>query len=938
MFMIGITVGRQEMAINKDKLQSMLHRVKHNFNVAAPGEEIPGELSPKSGINLPNKQTVITVGVVCLLLLYLDNTARWFSILFKASHQRNLLHSSIFFKKAALAALIPWQLKISFGDLAVTLLLSIIAVCFLFIKLKVPLTNTGVPSSTIAYGQKGDSRFTTLSELKAQYKEIPEKDQTFPGYGGFPISHYGNKYYIDDDTSHNIVVGTSRSGKGQTVILPMIDNLSRAEKQSSMVVNDPKKELYMASVDTLKKRGYDVYLLNLADPMNSMSYNPLTLATEKWQEGDIAAAETMINSISYAFYHKADAGVNSWVYEGAQSGSNANIAELIKMCLNPDKFADGKAHPERITLHNVADQIAQLVGVKFYEKIGPTIKEHMIFDDYFANLPQGSFGKQQYTVIQTSPENSRSSIYSSLVQGLQKFQLPQNAAMTSMNSIELRSIGFPKYIKFQISKELAARRIILRFRKPADQGTKQSKVLAEFPITVGAGGFVDYNFDVKLQDGDWVEICYRVDKAKVKHTVLQLGFNSSASKQNNHDVRVKKLFDELNITNIKFRYSDKPTAIFLSAPDYDQSNNAIISIFIQQLYSELARQCEHVAGNKTIYRVHFILDEFGNMLPITDMDSMMTVSAGRNILFTEALQSYQQLYGKYGRDKGETIKENGQNQKLIKTNDNKTNEDFSKAAGQQTVEANSVSNSNGERSSTSTSRHAEAAPLITASRLSQMLAGEDFNLRSVHRFDKWGNRVRPYPIFNHGKTRMPFAHTFLTEFDPQIDPNLVRVECLHKDLDLNSLNINYVDFLRGTASPAAVEAYENSIAPKEVKCDNDDDIVRHVLEKINDEAGKIAKKKGKTKMDDIENDEKVLENVVDEPLTPEQEDKRSNSGFALLLEDYRGNGVDFDLANKILAYFDSGDTRKVKTCLNSIGDDDIRVKLDKLFTKEIEEA
>lgn len=87
---------------------------------------------------------------------------------------------------------------------------------------------------------KGSSRFTTLDEMKQQYKAVPEKKETYKGSGGVPISRYKNKIFVDDSPVNNLWVGTTRSGKGEVGMFPMIDVYSRAEKQASMVLNDPK--------------------------------------------------------------------------------------------------------------------------------------------------------------------------------------------------------------------------------------------------------------------------------------------------------------------------------------------------------------------------------------------------------------------------------------------------------------------------------------------------------------------------------------------------------------------------------------------------------------------------------------------------------------------------------------------------------------------------
>ena len=77
----------------------------------------------------------------------------------------------------------------------------------------------------MAYGQKGDSRLTTQAEIEKQFKKIPDHGKSFPGYGGIPVSHYKGNYYIDTATNHTIVIGTSRSGKGQTLVNPLISRI-----------------------------------------------------------------------------------------------------------------------------------------------------------------------------------------------------------------------------------------------------------------------------------------------------------------------------------------------------------------------------------------------------------------------------------------------------------------------------------------------------------------------------------------------------------------------------------------------------------------------------------------------------------------------------------------------------------------------------------------
>nr|WP_018768252.1 type IV secretory system conjugative DNA transfer family protein [Bacillus sp. 105MF] len=123
--------------------------------------------------------------------------------------------------------------------------------------------------------QKDSSRFATLDEVKRQYRAIPEKTERYEGKGGVVISRYdeislksilqqakkvmeakgmekwqeiknlkdsakAGRLLIDDGAVSNLIIGTTRSGKGETYVFPTIDAYSRAEIQPSLIVNDPK--------------------------------------------------------------------------------------------------------------------------------------------------------------------------------------------------------------------------------------------------------------------------------------------------------------------------------------------------------------------------------------------------------------------------------------------------------------------------------------------------------------------------------------------------------------------------------------------------------------------------------------------------------------------------------------------------------------------------
>src|SRR5699024_9433150 len=156
----------------------------------------------------------------------------------------------------------------------------------------------------------------------------------------------------------------------------------------------------------------------------------------------------------------------------------------------------------------------------------------------------------------------------------------------------------------------------------------------------------------------------------------------------------------------------------------------------------------------TFRRVQYILDEFGNMPPIDDMDQVMTVCLGRNILFNIVLQSFTQLDNKYG-ESASTIKENCQNLIYIMSNNKDTIEEVSQRAGEKTDVSLSSSQQHSDPNH-SVSKSAEAIRLITPTRLSQFLEGEQLIVRPLKRQDLERKKVRPFPIFNTKETVMPY--------------------------------------------------------------------------------------------------------------------------------------------------------------------------------------
>ncbi len=70
-----------------------------------------------------------------------------------------------------------------------------------------------------------------------------------------------------------LVIGGTGSGKSSVVLIPSLYTM-----QSSFIVHDPSGELFSKSSGYLKEQGYQIKLLNFANPEVSSGYNPLARA------------------------------------------------------------------------------------------------------------------------------------------------------------------------------------------------------------------------------------------------------------------------------------------------------------------------------------------------------------------------------------------------------------------------------------------------------------------------------------------------------------------------------------------------------------------------------------------------------------------------------------------------------------------------------------
>ncbi len=155
-------------------------------------------------------------------------------------------------------------------------------------------------------------------------------------YAGVPLISDGNELWVDDGSYHTLVIGATGSGKTQDTILPTIKVL--AKKGESVVVTDPKGEIYEKAGGLLKKNGYNIILLNFRNPQNGNSWNPLELPYRLYKNGNQDKAIELLDDLALNILYDETSANNDPFWEKTAADYFSGIALAMFEDTTEDKI------------------------------------------------------------------------------------------------------------------------------------------------------------------------------------------------------------------------------------------------------------------------------------------------------------------------------------------------------------------------------------------------------------------------------------------------------------------------------------------------------------------------------------------------------------------------------------------------------------------------
>ena len=269
------------------------------------------------------------------------------------------------------------------------------------------------------------SKWATREEM--QKKTVAINLETGVEKSGLPTM-YDDKYlYIDANETHNLLIGSTGSGKTQAVILPLLKLAMFAGE--SIVINDPKGEIYARTAHKLEDEGYKNIVIDLEDSRIGNNWNPLSLAYKQYNENNPDKATELIEDLGY--YLIAD----TQRQESDPFWTNSTINYFTGLVL----YLFKNAREEEINLSSVAHLANSLLSKEASEKfLNKLEKDSVIFMKVAGTLQ--------------APPETRGSIISVFNQKIERYLSKENLAnMLSTSDFDISKISIEKTAIFIVS-------------------------------------------------------------------------------------------------------------------------------------------------------------------------------------------------------------------------------------------------------------------------------------------------------------------------------------------------------------------------------------------------------------------------------------------------------------------------------------------------------
>lgn len=246
--------------------------------------------------------------------------------------------------------------------------------------------------------------------------------------GGVPLYYYMDNIYVDANDSHTLVIGATGSKKTRLVVLPTCLILAKA--QESVIVTDPKAEIYNRTAETFQKLGYKIEVLNFRDPSVGNCWNPFSIPCRFYKEDKKDKAYEFLNDI----------------------GTNLFLSQIKQ----DDPFWDNSAADLFFGLASLAMRLSDESHemnirdiIELRHKL--FLEGHRVDNELLKIANEDLVTSQSLLGVVTAPNDTQKSILTVFDQKMRIFSLQDNLlSMLSTTTLSMDTIGTQKTIVYLI--------------------------------------------------------------------------------------------------------------------------------------------------------------------------------------------------------------------------------------------------------------------------------------------------------------------------------------------------------------------------------------------------------------------------------------------------------------------------------------------------------
>ena len=548
---------------------------------------------------------------------------------------------------------------------SMTLLLFLIIGLILFILIIEPkLSRRKLKNNN----EHGSSKFADIKEIKENFDK---EELNNINMSGFPVWYEKEKgkfknVYYDNKSPHYVLIGSTGSGKSITVSIPICIQFATAKEKHSVVLTDPKAELFKTTGKIFEENGYDVVTIDFRNPTKSSKINIMQPIIDEWKE--------------HCIYDK-----NMMFFLSYFIKSNKILIEKM--------FSNKKYQEQIIDKYKLVDYIIEVIKNN-QEELEKNIKNKKYFDNY-SYMEYTSEKLKEYLnnlsnleildkikEMQNNSSNHQAEA-NHLVISLANLIFTEKESKDPfwINSskqlfIGLAGIFLEDYKKGLIDENKINIASIKKFQNSSL--IKENQMYLQRNLNARSYGNLSKDYLTSI-----------LSSAENTYKSVTAVFGEKMS-----------IFDDLNVENVtsisEFNFTDvgrKPTALYIIVPDEDKSYYQLVTIILGMLIKDLSKFANMPENNGMLpVKVEWILEEFANMPPINDIHVSVSVARSRGMRYIFFIQSFAQLDQIYGKEIASIIIDNSA-LCYLKTNSVECAQIIEKKLGRATITTNSLSTS-----------------------------------------------------------------------------------------------------------------------------------------------------------------------------------------------------------------------------------------------------